>query len=65
MKKTRTIKLALLSNYKSESYLRLRLPQSTTMGLPFIIYCFSYVSISGWLDIFLACHANAKRQKIC
>uniref|UniRef100_A0A5K3FZA9 Secreted protein n=1 Tax=Mesocestoides corti TaxID=53468 RepID=A0A5K3FZA9_MESCO len=33
---------------------------STTLATPLTIYCSSFMSFSGWLPIFLACHWNAK-----
>uniref|UniRef100_A0A5K3G682 Uncharacterized protein n=1 Tax=Mesocestoides corti TaxID=53468 RepID=A0A5K3G682_MESCO len=63
-KKIGTAEQALLTNHKTEPQVR-RLPcESTTLATPFIIYCTSFVSISGWLLIFLTCHWIEERQKI-
>uniref|UniRef100_A0A5K3F156 Secreted protein n=1 Tax=Mesocestoides corti TaxID=53468 RepID=A0A5K3F156_MESCO len=62
--KTSTTEQALLTNHKPEPQLK-RLPsESTTLATPFIIYCSSFVPVSGWLLIFLACHWNTERQRI-
>uniref|UniRef100_A0A5K3EEU8 SMAP domain-containing protein n=1 Tax=Mesocestoides corti TaxID=53468 RepID=A0A5K3EEU8_MESCO len=42
-----------------------RLPSdSTPLATPLIIYCSSYVSFSGWLPSFPACHWIAERHGI-
>uniref|UniRef100_A0A5K3FW42 Uncharacterized protein n=1 Tax=Mesocestoides corti TaxID=53468 RepID=A0A5K3FW42_MESCO len=61
MKKTGTTDRALVTNYKLEPRIRHRPSDSTT---PPIIYCSSFVSFSGWLPTFLACHWNSTRQRI-
>uniref|UniRef100_A0A5K3EWL1 Glycoprotein N n=1 Tax=Mesocestoides corti TaxID=53468 RepID=A0A5K3EWL1_MESCO len=57
--KTGTTGQASLTNHKPESP-----SESTTLATPLIIYCTSFVSFSGWLLIFLACHYNAERHRI-
>uniref|UniRef100_A0A5K3EXV9 DDE_5 domain-containing protein n=1 Tax=Mesocestoides corti TaxID=53468 RepID=A0A5K3EXV9_MESCO len=58
------IQQALLTNQKSEPHVR-RLPsKSATLATPLIKYCTSFVSFSGLLLIFLACHWNAERHRI-
>uniref|UniRef100_A0A5K3EW81 Anoctamin n=1 Tax=Mesocestoides corti TaxID=53468 RepID=A0A5K3EW81_MESCO len=46
----------LLTNYKPELCARRCLSESTTLATPLIVCCSSFVSISGWLLIFLACN---------
>uniref|UniRef100_A0A5K3EVA4 Uncharacterized protein n=1 Tax=Mesocestoides corti TaxID=53468 RepID=A0A5K3EVA4_MESCO len=56
MKKTGKTEQALLISQKPESHFRRRPSDSATQSVPFITYCSSFVSVSGWLPIFLACH---------
>uniref|UniRef100_A0A5K3F322 Uncharacterized protein n=1 Tax=Mesocestoides corti TaxID=53468 RepID=A0A5K3F322_MESCO len=58
MKKTGTTEQALLTNYELEPIAKRRPYESATLAAPIITYPFSYVSTSGWLHIFLACHWN-------
>uniref|UniRef100_A0A5K3FVJ2 Uncharacterized protein n=1 Tax=Mesocestoides corti TaxID=53468 RepID=A0A5K3FVJ2_MESCO len=61
-KKTGTTEQALLTNQKPEPRVR-RLPsESTAPATPFIIYCISSISFSGWLPCFPACHWIAERH---
>uniref|UniRef100_A0A5K3FRJ2 Uncharacterized protein n=1 Tax=Mesocestoides corti TaxID=53468 RepID=A0A5K3FRJ2_MESCO len=64
MNKTGTTEQTLLTNHKPEPQVRLLPSESTTVAMPLIIYCTSFVSFSGWLLIFLTCHWNAERHRI-
>uniref|UniRef100_A0A5K3FUH6 TMEM132D_N domain-containing protein n=1 Tax=Mesocestoides corti TaxID=53468 RepID=A0A5K3FUH6_MESCO len=65
MNKTGTTEQALLTNHKPEAHAR-RLPsESPTLATTIIICCSLVVSFSGWLLIFLACHWNSERHRIC
>uniref|UniRef100_A0A5K3FXF9 Frizzled/Smoothened transmembrane domain-containing protein n=1 Tax=Mesocestoides corti TaxID=53468 RepID=A0A5K3FXF9_MESCO len=64
MNNTGATEQALLTNHKPEPHVRSLPSQSTTLATPLIIYCTSFVSFSGWLLIFLACHPNAHRWRI-
>uniref|UniRef100_A0A5K3FXK1 Ovule protein n=1 Tax=Mesocestoides corti TaxID=53468 RepID=A0A5K3FXK1_MESCO len=57
-------KRVLLTNHKPESHVRLLPSESSTLAAPLNIYCFSFVSISDWLLVLLACYWNAERQRI-
>uniref|UniRef100_A0A5K3EI36 Ovule protein n=1 Tax=Mesocestoides corti TaxID=53468 RepID=A0A5K3EI36_MESCO len=64
MKKPSTTEQAALTNHKPAPQVR-RLPsESTTLATPLNIYCSSFVSFSGWLPIYLACHWDTERQRI-
>uniref|UniRef100_A0A5K3FZE7 Uncharacterized protein n=1 Tax=Mesocestoides corti TaxID=53468 RepID=A0A5K3FZE7_MESCO len=52
MKETGAKQQALLTNHKPEPHVGRHPPR------------FSYVSVSGWLHIFLVCHSNIKRRRI-
>uniref|UniRef100_A0A5K3FA15 Uncharacterized protein n=1 Tax=Mesocestoides corti TaxID=53468 RepID=A0A5K3FA15_MESCO len=58
MKKSSITEQVLLTNHKPEPHIRRRPSESTMPAAPLIIYRFSYVSVSSWLGIFLACHWN-------
>uniref|UniRef100_A0A5K3F1N7 Uncharacterized protein n=1 Tax=Mesocestoides corti TaxID=53468 RepID=A0A5K3F1N7_MESCO len=60
MKKIGATEQALLTNHKPQS----RPSESTTLATQFIIHCSSFVSVSGWLPVFLSCHWNTERQRI-
>uniref|UniRef100_A0A5K3FAN7 Frizzled/Smoothened transmembrane domain-containing protein n=1 Tax=Mesocestoides corti TaxID=53468 RepID=A0A5K3FAN7_MESCO len=64
MKRTGTTEQALLTNHKPEPHVRRPPSESTTLATSFILYCSSFVSFSGWLLIFLACHWNTERHRI-
>uniref|UniRef100_A0A5K3ETT2 Uncharacterized protein n=1 Tax=Mesocestoides corti TaxID=53468 RepID=A0A5K3ETT2_MESCO len=64
MIETGTKEQALLTNYKPEPNVRHHPSESTTLAAPLITCKFFYVSFSGWLQIFLACHWNSERHRI-
>uniref|UniRef100_A0A5K3FKK0 Uncharacterized protein n=1 Tax=Mesocestoides corti TaxID=53468 RepID=A0A5K3FKK0_MESCO len=64
MKKTSTTEQTLLTNQKPETQVGRYPPESTRLATPPTIYCSSFMSLSGWLLIFLACHWNAERHRI-
>uniref|UniRef100_A0A5K3FP57 L-serine-phosphatidylethanolamine phosphatidyltransferase n=1 Tax=Mesocestoides corti TaxID=53468 RepID=A0A5K3FP57_MESCO len=63
VKKTGTTEQTSLTNHKPEPHVRSHPSKSTTLAVSLIIYCFLYVSVSGWLHIFLECHSNETRQR--
>uniref|UniRef100_A0A5K3FC89 Ovule protein n=1 Tax=Mesocestoides corti TaxID=53468 RepID=A0A5K3FC89_MESCO len=58
-KKTGTTKQALLTNHGPEPP-----SESSTLATPLYIYCTTFLSFSGWLPVFLACHWNAERHRV-
>uniref|UniRef100_A0A5K3F3I4 Uncharacterized protein n=1 Tax=Mesocestoides corti TaxID=53468 RepID=A0A5K3F3I4_MESCO len=64
MKETGTTLQALLTDHKPGSHVRCLPSESTTLATPFIIYCISSMSFSGWLPSFPACHWTAERHGI-
>uniref|UniRef100_A0A5K3EY89 Uncharacterized protein n=1 Tax=Mesocestoides corti TaxID=53468 RepID=A0A5K3EY89_MESCO len=64
MKKTGTTEQALLTNHKPEPHVRSCPSETSTLAKPITICCYSLVSFSGWLVIFLGCHWKSERQSI-
>uniref|UniRef100_A0A5K3EWF8 Ovule protein n=1 Tax=Mesocestoides corti TaxID=53468 RepID=A0A5K3EWF8_MESCO len=62
IKKTGTIKQTFLGNHKPERFFRYCPTQSTTLNLTHNIFRCSFVSISGFLNIFLGGHQNAETE---
>uniref|UniRef100_A0A5K3EV82 Uncharacterized protein n=1 Tax=Mesocestoides corti TaxID=53468 RepID=A0A5K3EV82_MESCO len=59
-----TVKQALLANYKPELNARDRPSEPTIVVTPLITYRISFVSVSGWLYIFLAAHSSMERRRM-
>uniref|UniRef100_A0A5K3G0L2 G_PROTEIN_RECEP_F1_2 domain-containing protein n=1 Tax=Mesocestoides corti TaxID=53468 RepID=A0A5K3G0L2_MESCO len=62
--KTGATDKALLTNHRPEPHARRRSSKSVTLATLLIIYCSSFVFVSGLLPIFLACHWYAERRRI-
>uniref|UniRef100_A0A5K3F916 Uncharacterized protein n=1 Tax=Mesocestoides corti TaxID=53468 RepID=A0A5K3F916_MESCO len=64
-KTTATTEQALLTNNKPKPHVRCSPSETTKLATPFITYCASFVSFSGWLLIFITCHWSTERHRTC
>uniref|UniRef100_A0A5K3FRE5 ANK_REP_REGION domain-containing protein n=1 Tax=Mesocestoides corti TaxID=53468 RepID=A0A5K3FRE5_MESCO len=64
LNKTGTTEQTFLTNRKPQLQVIHRPSESTTLALMLIKNNFSYVSVSDWTPIFLACHWNGEGHRI-